>query len=260
MVHVRAAGAPEGGGNKAHLLPAMPVIRTPWHTFPPVAVHTSMMVMKAHPAYHDAKGGDTKAARTLVKSFFKPEALAPTAGSAINYVVPVMQLDVGQCWNALPLELARVTARTLRARILPLIVQDNIVHHTGAAADRRLIDQPSFTGKVLPGTYVIVDDVVSYGSTLANLRGWIESNGGHVLLASTLSAAIFSTKLVPDWSFTTSIKERFSHDLAPFTQRLGFPVEYLTNRETRYIAGLKTLESIRSPGAAAHHNLRLAFG
>lgn len=138
----------------------MPVVRTPWQDFPNVAVHTNMMAMKGHPAYTDAKSGDTKAARLLVKSFFKPGALATVAGSSVDYVVPVMQLDVSERWNALPLELARSAAQTLKARILPLIVQDNVVHHTGADSLDRLVDQPSFTGTVLPGNYLIVDDVV----------------------------------------------------------------------------------------------------
>lgn len=234
----------------------MPIIRTPWGSFPPVVVHTSMATMKSHPDYLAAKCGDTRSARELVKSCFKPSRLSCPK---IDYVVPVMQLDVGQQWNALPLELARATARALHARILPLIVQDNIVHHTGADSVRRILDQPSFSGKVLPGNYLIVDDVVTLGSTLANLRGWIESNGGHVALASTLSASIFSTKLVPDWSYTTSIKTRFQHDHSTLTEALGFPLESLTNRETRFVASLKTLESIRGPGFATHHTLRLGF-
>jgi hypothetical protein len=216
-----------------------------------------MTAMKGHPAYTEAKGGDTNAARLLVQTFFKRPALA--AVGAVDYVVPVMQLDVGRRWNALPLELARLAARVIGARVLPLIVQDNVVHHTNADSMQRLVDQPSFTGSVLPGTYLIVDDVVTLGSTLANLRGWIESNGGHVVLASTLAASIFSTKLAPDWSSTTSIKQRFPHDLATFTQSLGFPVDCLTNREVRFVGGLKNLNALRDRRVAAHHSVGLAI-
>lgn len=232
----------------------MPVVRTPWQNFPPVLVHTSMVSMKSHPGYLAAKSGDSRSARELVNSFFKPSVLSGTP--PVDYVVPVMQLDVGQQWNALPLELARLSARVLHAKILPLIVQDNIVHHTGADSIRRLLDQPSFTGKVLPGRYLIVDDVVTLGATLANLRGWIESNGAHVALAPTLSASLFSTRLVPDWSSITAIKSR-CHDLS---QSLGLAPELLTNREARFISGLKTLESIGGPRLASQHTLRLALG
>ena len=219
-----------------------------------------MAAMKAHPAYAGAKSGDTKAARSLVQTFFKDSALAPAAGDPVDYVVPVMQLDLSERWNALPLELARVAARTLKARILPLIVQDNVVYHTGADSWHRVSDQPSFTGKVLPGNYLIVDDVVTLGSTLANLRGWIESNGGKVVLASTLSASIFSTRLVPEQSVVTGIKVRFSNELAPFTEALGFPLDFLTQREARFVHGLKNLNSLRSTGPAPHHSVGVAFG
>ncbi len=81
-------------------------------------------------------------------------------------------------------------------------------------------------------------------NSTATLRGWIESNGGHAVLASTLSAVIFSTKLVPDWSSTTSIKGRFPHDLASFTQDLGSSFDSLTNREARFVEGIKNHDSL----------------
>jgi hypothetical protein len=218
-----------------------------------------MSAMKNHPAYRDAKHGDTKAARSLVKAFFKPEALSAGMTTRVDYVVPVMQLDVGERWNALPLEFARTAARNLQARILPLIVQDNVVHHTGADSIHRITEQPSFTGKVLPGNYLIVDDVVTLGSTLANLRGWIECNGGHVARASTLSSAIFSTKLIPDRSTMAGITARFHHDLPTFTQRVGFPVECLTNREAHFVHALKNLIAFRSPQAAPKNSVGVAI-
>jgi hypothetical protein len=42
---------------------------------------------------------------------------------------------------------------------------------------------------------VIVDDVATFGSTLANLRGWIEHQGTHVIRATTLGATFGGTKL-----------------------------------------------------------------
>lgn len=222
----------------------MPVIRAPWRDFPDVAVHTSMAAMKAHAAYGEAKQGDTKAARALVSDFFKAAVLNRATG--VDFVVPVMQLDVGERWNALPLEFARAAARALNARILPLIVQDNVVHHTGANSIHRILEQPSFTGKVFPGRYLVVDDVVTLGSTLANLRGWIEHNGGQVALASTLSSAIFATKLVPDHSTILGIRERFRNELAPTIEKVGFPLETFTNREARYVHALKTLKGFGS--------------
>jgi hypothetical protein len=42
---------------------------------------------------------------------------------------------------------------------------------------------------------VIVNDVATFGSTLANLRGWIQHQGAHVIRATTLGATFGGTKL-----------------------------------------------------------------
>jgi adenine/guanine phosphoribosyltransferase-like PRPP-binding protein len=53
---------------------------------------------------------------------------------------------------------------------------------------------------------LIVDDVVTYGSTLANLRGWLERQGAVVVGAPTLAAGFGGTKLaLPD-----IVRERLS--------------------------------------------------
>ncbi|MBV9489188.1 MAG: hypothetical protein JO069_05620 [Verrucomicrobia bacterium] len=75
-------------------------------------------------------------------------------------------------------------------------LQDNVVSHTGADAATRILAQPAFKGEVEPGLrVVIVDDVVSFGATLANLRGWLERQGAVVVGATTLAATYGGTKL-----------------------------------------------------------------
>ena len=57
-----------------------------------------------------------------------------------------------------------------------------------------------FMGKIQPGSRaLIVDDVVTCGSTLANLRGWLKQQGATVVGATTLAAGFGGTKLaLPD--------------------------------------------------------------
>ena len=71
-----------------------------------------------------------------------------------------------------------------------------MVSHTVAGAQTRILGQPMFSGTIQPGSRVlIVDDVVTYGSTLANLRGWLEQQGATVVGATTLAGGFSGTKL-----------------------------------------------------------------
>jgi hypoxanthine phosphoribosyltransferase len=80
-------------------------------------------------------------------------------------------------------------------------------------------------GKLERGTRVlIVDDVITFGSTLANLRGWIEKQGAKVVGATTLAAGFGATKLVFPHQYTSAYwknflfklkRSRMSWDLQP---------------------------------------------
>jgi hypothetical protein len=235
----------------------MPVHRTPWGDFPPIIPQTSGSALKGDPAYTDAKQGDMRAARQLVGRLFKSEKFTPD--TRIDFVAPVIQIDVGDRWNAIPLAYAERLARTIGAKVIPTIVQDNAVHHTDAAASQRLIAQPSFTGRVAKGSYIIVDDMATLGSTIANLRGHIEHNGGSVVAATTLATAIFSSKIVPDPLVIASIKRRFKSELTFLKGKLGFPPECLTGRESYFVNGLQNLESLRNPLAPSHRTISPAI-
>lgn len=221
----------------------MPVHRTPWRDFPNVFIHSTLVALRAHPFYPAAKEGDLRAARVVVRDLFRPTLMIPKA----DFIAPVVQLDVNERWNALPMAFAVRLAEHLDARVIPTIVQSNVVHHTAADALHRLLHQPTFTGKVPCGTYTIVDDVVTLGSTLANLRGHIERQGGEVAAATTLAAGIFAARIAPDPSLISTLKLRFRHDLALIPEKLGFPAECLTSREAHYVRGLANLVALRDP-------------
>ena len=87
---------------------------------------------------------------------------------------------------------------------IPLALASRIVHHSdsvlcdtvflrterpGTKMIDRMFFQPEFAGKVIPGKYILVDDVFTTGITLKGLKTFIEANGGNVVSAYTLGSS-----------------------------------------------------------------------
>ena len=73
-----------------------------------------------------------------------------------------------------------------------------VISHTGADGFGRLARQALFIGEVEKGeTCILVDDLVGQGGTLANLRGYIHKQGGHVVAALVSTGKPYSAKLTP---------------------------------------------------------------
>ena len=127
-------------------------------------------------------------------------------------------------------------------------MQANIVGHTGADGYARLARQPAFEGQVHPDAdYVIVDDFVGMGGTLANLRGHIESKGGRVLGAVALTGKPYSAKLTLDEKTLQELRQKHGQDLEQWWQdRFGHTFDRLTQSEARYLARSPDADTIRA--------------
>lgn len=220
-------------------------IRTPWNDFPDVVTHTAISKLKSLEDYPAAKTGDFAAAFRLAKVLLKPAKL--TAFPAVDFIVPVQQLDRDQR-NAIPLGLAFAIQEHLpNAKVDLDVYQATQVHHTGADAPTRLTQQPVFAGTIpRPGArYLILDDVTTYGSSLANLRGHVEAQGGKVVLASTLAASLFSTRLAPHENMVARINERHAPVANLFQERTGFGFDFLTNKEAYCLDAIRLPDALR---------------
>ena len=83
--------------------------------------------------------------------------------------MPLLQLDQGK-QNMLAVAYVLRLGRELGTEVFLGICQSNQVSHTGADAITRILGQPTFVGEIAPRRrVVIVDDVATFGSTLANL-------------------------------------------------------------------------------------------
>ena len=165
--------------------------RADWGDFPPVeTLHPLKTLEKADPdLYARAKGGDRQAAHDLVKQVLTPENiehLRGKLGDSKPVVVPVHAQEADGI-NHIPMAFAHRLADGLGLSVDHGIVQSVKANHTHAGAFERLARQAEFTGDVVPGQhYLLADDTATMGGTLAALRGYIESRGGKVDLATTL--------------------------------------------------------------------------
>ncbi|GAB3359163.1 MULTISPECIES: glucosaminidase domain-containing protein [Giesbergeria] len=166
--------------------------------------------MKAHPDYKAAKGGDLMAAAALVQDLVKPEDLQSAHekfGSDVVFVPVHAEEAAGR--NQIPNALAMMYAANSGAEVDTSIAQANRAFHTGAGAMERLLARAEFSGYVEPGRrYVLVDDVTTMGSTLADLAAYIQSSGGDVAGSVVLVNAMRGGKIQADRKTVNQLEAR----------------------------------------------------
>lgn len=229
--------------------------RSPWHNFPDVLIHAEERTVKQNDFYAAAKSGDIQAAERLVTDTYSStlvEKIAGIIGSAKPIIVAVSAIEEsGE--NVIPTALAGVIARKLDLTLDNDIVQINRVSHTGAKGDYRLATPALFDGSIDRGaSYLLVDDFVGQGGTLANLRGFVETNGGRVLLATTLTGKPHSATLTLSSQTLKRLRDKHGNDLQNWWKnRFGYGFEFLTESEARYLERIQDADEIRDRILAA---------
>ncbi|WP_287309880.1 phosphoribosyltransferase [Mesorhizobium sp.] len=156
-----------------------------------MVIHTTVPIRDADPGYTAAKSGDADAALQLARRLMSDEGIAQiralTAGS--NALILPVVADELAGFNAIPDGMAQILASKLGLdAVAGKIVQTNKVGHTRAKTFQRIITPAAFSGSVMEGRqYILVDDHVGLGGTLANLRGHLEARGGKVVAMTTLT-------------------------------------------------------------------------
>ena len=230
--------------------------RTPWQSgFPPVVIHAPESDVKNHADYWAAKRGDADAALRLVQATLSTTAvdrLRSLIGSGRPTLVSAHALE-REGVNAIPEALADELARLLTLPVDGSVVQTNVVSHTGADGFSRLARQAAFTGDIVAGTdYVMVDDFVGQGGTLANLRGIIEAAGGHVIAATALTGKPHSAALAPTAEQLALLRAKHGKELEIWwIERFGHGFDCLTQSEPRYLERTQDAHIIRNRIAAA---------
>jgi hypothetical protein len=229
--------------------------RVPLYGFADVVLHALESATKGHPAFTAAKTGDIRAAEALVNELVNLVAVdtirAALAGHEVE-LIPIHALEV-QGVNEIPAAMAAELSIRLTMPVNRSIVQLNSVGHTGADGFRRLAHQAIFSGAVKPGRlYWLVDDFVGQGGTLANLVGYIDSQGGRVLGGTTLTGKPYSAMLAPDPEQIAALRTKHGPALENWWQQnFGFGFECLTRSEARYLQNTADAATIRSRLVAA---------
>ncbi|WP_068875133.1 MULTISPECIES: phosphoribosyltransferase [unclassified Phenylobacterium] len=231
--------------------------RTPWPDgFAPVIVHTETVLRDHHPAYAAAKAGDADAALTLAEDLLAAEPTerlrALIAGRA-PILLPITALETTG-FNAIPDAMAQILARELGLTVSAgEIVQNNTVGHTRAKAFNRLVTPAAFEGPVIEGAdYVLVDDHVGVGGTLANLKGYVEAHGGRVIGMTTLTQSRDADQIALRPETLAVLREKHGEDLDTFWQeQFGHGLDCLTDVEGQILGREPDLAAIRDRLAQA---------
>ena len=227
------------------------VNRTDWNDFPEVIIHNSLAAATSHPDYDAAKSGDVESALRLVADLIDTEKLREL--KAIVGPRKAMTLAVHAeesiSRNKIPQAMADYIAEALGLEVDLEVVQSSFAGRSNKDGFGRLAIQPAFAGEVKEGEiYVIMDDTLTQGGTLANLRGYIESEGGVVIAATALTGKQYSAKLAISDELLGKLRAQYNESKLEqwWIDEFGYGFDKLTESEGRYILNAKDADKIRN--------------
>ena len=245
--------------------------RTPWteKTSKAIIMGPHGSARKSNESLYRAakEGGDPKAAYELVAPLVTKEGVdairAKLRDVTSAVVVPVVSEErLGR--NKIPRAYADILADRLGAQVAVDIVHINKVSRGGSDGFHRLAAQPEFDGAVEAGReYIIVDDTLAQGGTLASLKGYIEQKGGRVVAISALTGKDYSAKLRPNTGDLELLRKKYPELEAFWYEEFGYGFDRLTSSEANYLCTVKghTFDTIRDrilaerrQGGASNHS------
>ncbi|HEW98067.1 MAG: hypothetical protein DRR16_04260 [Candidatus Parabeggiatoa sp. nov. 3] len=230
--------------------------RFPWQDFPPVHIMTPLGTASKHPNYLAAKqGANSDAAFELVNDILpddKRDELQTKLGDKKPVIVPVHAKEA-EGTNKIPVAFAAILAVQLGLSYNTDIVQINKPCRTGKGAYYRLANYPIFDGYVdLEQEYLILDDTLTMGGTLASLRGYLEFKGGHVIMATALTGHLGAASINIKSKMLRKLQEKHGDELDNWWKtQFGFGIDCLTQGEAGHLAKAPSLDAIRDRIAEA---------
>lgn len=215
--------------------------RSDWGKFPDTVIIHDSGTIAEHIDYKAAKSGDLDAAIRVVDDYVTEDKLRTIKNILDKYqnvqLLPVhAEEQAGR--NQLPVAFSLLLEWYLGTPINSDIVQSARVHRTGADGFARLVKSVPFQGHVTKNVnYLILDDAITQGGTIADLKGYIESNGGTVIGAAVLMGKPHSAKLAITKPTLGQLRKLVGKDLETWWyEQFGYDFSKLTESEARYIA------------------------
>ena len=230
--------------------------RVSWNNFPPVIRNSSENQLAKNMSYIAAKCGNDEAAIKLVDV-----NLTDDTTRAISYFIkdqnPCLLPVIATCekgTDKIPLAMASVIADRLNLDVEIGIVQIDQLERNDDAPERLLGYNPRFAGTVETGrSYLILDDSLSMGGSVASLRGFIENRGGHVTSAMVMNADDRSLELPVTPQMVEDLESKHGSEVNQFFQEnFNYGIDKLTQREATYIKNAPSFDRIRDSITEAH--------
>ena len=200
-----------------------------------------------HPLYSSAKEGNALSAEGLVEDVLASADLVGLRlliGASHPFLLPVHAVEA-QGMNVIPRVFARALSKLLAVPVFSSVIQTNRVSHTGASGYHRLAFPAVFDGELLPADYLLVDDFIGQGGTLANLRGFVETKDGRVIGGTALAGKAYSAKLRPDRPAVLELRRKHGEQLEKWrSATFGYGFERLTQSEARYLTRVDDAHAI----------------
>jgi hypothetical protein len=230
--------------------------RAPWSPdFPDVVVHNDLARRDAHSLFPAAKSGDADAATSLVLDLISIDLLRAQAGvlKPDTILLAVGAIE-SHGFNAIPDAMALVmSAHTNICRVSDAVNQTNKVAHTRSTGWHRFVTPATFGGPVETGAdYLLIDDHIGHGGTLANLRGHIEHHGGKVAGMMTLTETRDARTIAIRPETLSVLRGKHGRVLEDFwREQFGYGLDCLTEVEACYLARQSSFDTIRTRMAEA---------
>ncbi|MHB1321732.1 MAG: LPD7 domain-containing protein [Acidithiobacillus ferrivorans] len=231
--------------------------RFPWGDFPDVLRNGNLGELKQQPEYMAAKSGESEAALNLASRIIRTDFVEAVSRLGASHpkpvLLPVLAVEsVGR--NKIPLMLAETLSARLDWRTESGIVQISKTMHTDSGADHRLVSHSFFDGEIDPDAgYILIDDTLTMGGTLADFRGFIMSRGGQVMGAAVAVAHEGALRLPIRDKMRQDIFARYGKDVVQeFShEEFGYGIECLTQGEAGHVRKAISLDALRDRLTAA---------